>query len=157
MTQLPFFVYGTLLPGQPNDGYWEDQILRSTPAVLSSVELYAFPNFPMMVKSDNSSSQVMGQVIQVNPECYTNILMELDSLENYDPADHDNSPYQRVERAVQTINGNEVLAWTYIGQPLLVKGLPQIPNGDWLTYTSESFDFISNDKWWRNRSSDKLF
>ena len=157
MGNTPFFVYGTRLPGQPNDHFWEDQIDDAKLASLSGVNLFAFPSFPMMIESENNDDQVVGQLIWVHPAAYTRIMKHIDMLENYDPADHENSPYQRVIRTVTTEQGEEIEAWTYLGQPQMVFGLPQIVSGDWLDHVERSLSFSTNQTWWRNRSTDKLF
>lgn len=157
MGNTPFFVYGTLLPGQPNDHFWEDKVLDTQPASLSAVHLFAFPSFPMMVASEHASDQVSGQLVWVQPDACNRIMKHIDMLENYDPADHENSPYQRVLRTVTTQTGKKVNAWTYLGHPQMVAGLPKIPDGDWLKYVEASLSFSANQAWWRNRSTDKLF
>lgn len=134
MQQHPFFIYGTLLPGQPNDFYWGDSIARSQVAVIQQMALYALPHFPMMIETDHTDSHVIGRLIWLQPGRYATILNQLDQLEGYDPADSANSLYQRIQHSVKTAAGDTYTAWTYIGQPLLVKGLPLVPNGDWVTY-----------------------
>ncbi|MEM9773484.1 MAG: gamma-glutamylcyclotransferase family protein [Chloroflexota bacterium] len=157
MGQYPFFVYGTLLPGQPNDHFWENKIEANKPAHLSGVELFAFPSFPMMVISDDHGKQVFGQLIWTEPDAYNRIMKRIDILENYDSADPENSPYQRELRDVYLQSGETIKAWTYLGQPQLVVGLPQILSGDWLDHVERSISFSTNQIWWRNRSTDQLF
>lgn len=134
MIHLPFFVYGTLLPGQPNDHFWGNYILRHEPAVLHGVELYSFRMFPMMIESKNEELSVLGELIWVDPDQYETIVRKIDVLENYNPAEHDTSPYQRLQRNVLTQNAETVTAYTYIGRPELVTGLPQIHHGNWVEY-----------------------
>lgn len=157
LENLPFFVYGTLILGQPNDYLWGDHVEQTLPAMLDQVELYAFPSFPMMIKADALNAQVVGQLIWVDSKAYQKTTRQIDMLENYNPADHDNSPYQRVVRTVTTMNGAEVKAWTYLGQPELIIGLPRIFSGDWVSHVEAGVGFASNYQWWRNRSTDKLF
>ena len=47
--QLPFFVYGTLLPGQPNDDLWGDGIAQVETAVLDDSHIYDMGYYPMLV------------------------------------------------------------------------------------------------------------
>ena len=150
MHQLPFFVYGTLLIGQPNDFYWGDSILKSQSAVLCGMELYAFPDFPMMVETKDLNSCVQGQLIWLEPDRYMGILANVDALEGFDPADHENSLYIRTQLTVRTVDGLEVNAWAYVGRCLLAKGLPLVPDGDWEKHTAQSVDVLSKNYWSRN-------
>ena len=47
---LPFFVYGTLLPGQPNAHLWGDGIVAQQNATLANGRLYDLGAFPMLVE-----------------------------------------------------------------------------------------------------------
>lgn len=138
MKQLPFFVYGTLLPGQPNDFYWADKIVQSVPAVLDQVTLYAFSDYPMMIEELGCKNQVIGQAIWVRAEHYTQLIAELDQLEVYNPADHKNSLYLRVERIVHTADGAKIPAWVYLGKAKFVRNLPIVANGDWEKHISKN-------------------
>ncbi len=46
---LPFFVYGTLLPGQPNDELWADSIIKIEAAFLDNSHIYDMGYYPMLV------------------------------------------------------------------------------------------------------------
>ena len=136
MQQLPFFVYGTLLLGQPNDFYWGDSVIKAQPAALSGMVLYAFPEFPMMVETEAADSYVQGQLIWVEPDRYATILAAVDALEGFDPADHEHSLYIRSQQIVEAADGLNVNAWAYVGKRLLVRGLSVVPNGDWEEYSN---------------------
>jgi gamma-glutamylcyclotransferase (GGCT)/AIG2-like uncharacterized protein YtfP len=140
MSQFPFFVYGTLLPGQCNDHYWGGYILRSVPAVLSCAKLYEFPGYPMLIESLDSASKVVGQIIWVGPDRYEAVLTKLDQLEEYDPADVKNSFYLRLAKNINTGNGSSITTWVYVGKPNLIKGLPAIIDGDWARHMANNLN-----------------
>ncbi len=156
MIYLPFFVYGTLLPGQPNDHFWGNTILRHEPAVHHGADLFSMRHFPMMIEPDRCEGSVIGKLIWVDPDRFEQVVHQIDILENYDPAHHETSPYQRLQRDVFTADGESVTAYTYVGREELITGLPQIPHGDWIKHVENHNQTDQNHIWWRNRSTDQL-
>lgn len=143
---LPFFAYGTLLPGQPNDHYWSNSIEKCKPAVLNGAEMFSFQMFPMIIEVEDKSAQVMGKLIWVAEEQYGQVQAQIDYLENYDPAAHETNLYQRLTKSVQVDGQEAVLAWVYIGTRELVKGLPRVKSGDWVKYLTELHQMARNQK-----------
>lgn len=129
---LPFFVYGTLRPGEPNhDLFLRGRTLAEEPAVLDGALLYDGPGYPYVV--EEPGAQVRGELVTVRPEEYVGLLRDLDGLEDYVPGDARNL-YERVEREVG-IGSRRVRAWVYIAAPAVAARLrdcgTRIEGGDW--------------------------
>jgi gamma-glutamylcyclotransferase (GGCT)/AIG2-like uncharacterized protein YtfP len=131
-SQLPFFVYGSLLPGQANAGLWGEDVLSWQTAVLPYGRLYSLGDYPVLI--ENGGGPVKGMVITPRPDAYHALLARLDALEAYNPAQPDTSDYLRVVREAILADGTAVPAWVYIGQANFTPHLPLVPHGDWLAY-----------------------
>jgi gamma-glutamylcyclotransferase (GGCT)/AIG2-like uncharacterized protein YtfP len=142
--QLPFFVYGTLLPGQPNYHLWAEVIRLEQPAVFPNGRLYDMAllnlgHYPMLVEEQGEQVasggwQVVGTLVEVEPAYYNGVLKTLDILEDYRPGHPDKSYYRRAKRIVTLTNGRQHVAWAYLGRPSFVAGLEPIPGGNWNVY-----------------------
>lgn len=136
MTNHPFFVYGTLRPGQANHArLLAGRTVAEVPAILGGHALYG-PGLPYVTAGERACS-VVGDLIFVGPESYVEVLADLDRLEGYDPGRP--SHYERVARTVRYLgpDGCEttVLAWVYLAGPMARKHLgpaERIVSGDWL-------------------------
>ncbi|MFF1441213.1 gamma-glutamylcyclotransferase family protein [Streptomyces sp. NPDC058295] len=96
--ELPFFVYGTLRPGEVNHGLLlRGRTLREEPARLAGAVLYQGPGYPYAVEEPGGT--VAGELVTPLPRAYARLLTELDRLEEYMPGDPRNL-YERVEREV---------------------------------------------------------
>ncbi|KUM81171.1 gamma-glutamylcyclotransferase family protein [Streptomyces curacoi] len=131
---LPFFVYGTLRPGEPNhDRFLRGRTAREEPARMTGLVLYDGPGYPYAV--EEPGSVVSGELVTARPEAYDELLDALDRLEDYAPGDPHNL-YERVVReAVRQSDGTPVPAWVYIAAfgvaaRLRTRG-PVIASGDW--------------------------
>ncbi|MFJ8590445.1 gamma-glutamylcyclotransferase family protein [Streptomyces sp. NPDC093598] len=132
---LPFFVYGTLRPGQVN----HDLLLRGRtrseePARLADAVLYQGPGYPYAVE-ERGGGPVTGELVTALPEAYEELLAELDRLEEYVPGDP-RSLYLRVERkVVREADGAAARAWVYVAAPAVATRLRArgrvIASGDW--------------------------
>lgn len=129
--QLPFFVYGTLLPGQPNFALWAGSIQRLTPATLSYARLYDMGHYPMMVEEPGATTA--GVVITVRPGRLAEIMARLDFLEGYDAAQPDAGEYRRVKRVARLNNGWPQAVWVYAGRRAQVVGRPALDES-WSAY-----------------------
>ncbi|MFC9126861.1 gamma-glutamylcyclotransferase family protein [Streptomyces sp. NPDC057099] len=133
---LPFFVYGTLRPGEVNhDLFLRGRVRSETPARLDDTVLYAGPGYPYAVEEPGSGDTVNGELITALPESYGALLAELDRLEDYVPGDP-RSLYVRVERkVVRVADGAAVRAWVYVAGPAVASRLrgggTRILGGDW--------------------------
>ncbi|MGW2837760.1 gamma-glutamylcyclotransferase family protein [Streptomyces sp. NPDC001493] len=131
---LPFFVYGTLRPGEHNhDRYVRGLDVREQPALLHGGALYDGPGYPFATDGDGT---VLGTLITAAPQEYGQLLVALDRLETYlGPADPRNL-YERVARNVEVPGSGTVRAWIYLAAAAVSRTLhasgPRIPGGDWL-------------------------
>jgi gamma-glutamylcyclotransferase (GGCT)/AIG2-like uncharacterized protein YtfP len=140
-TQLPFFVYGTLLPGQRNAYLWAEEAEWQVGAWLANGRLYDLGTFPILL--EEGADTVRGVVFAIRPEQYDAVVTRLDFLEGYDPTQPNAGLYQRVSRAVMTDegeNGRLLHAWVYIGHPPATPHMTPIPSGDWLHHTNQNPD-----------------
>jgi len=146
---LPFFVYGTLLPGQPNHYLLGNAIVKMETAVFPHGLLFDMGNYPMMI--EQSGKQVKGQLITIDPSSYAPVMANLDLLEGYNPKRPIHSAYCRLERMVELENGRFQTAWMYLGHPTYVKGLPPIHSGDWAAHINTTLQQIND--WWATINS----
>ncbi|MFD7699823.1 gamma-glutamylcyclotransferase family protein [Streptomyces caelestis] len=131
---LPFFVYGTLRPGERNhDLFLRGRTLSEEPGRLRGAVLYEGPGHPYAV--EEPGGVVRGELVTALPEAYPGLLAELDRLEEYVPGDPRNL-YERVARdVVRTGDGTAVRAWVYVAAPavttrLRARGKP-VEGGEW--------------------------
>ncbi|MGW3290651.1 gamma-glutamylcyclotransferase family protein [Streptomyces sp. NPDC001002] len=133
---LPFFVYGTLRPGEVNhDPFLRGRIHSETPARLTGAVLYDGPGYPYAVEAPGGV--VHGELVTALPAHYEELLAALDRLEEYAPGDPSNL-YERVERGVRCDGGSAgqtVRAWVYVAAPTVAEHLrgqgKLIESGDW--------------------------
>ncbi|WP_367323215.1 gamma-glutamylcyclotransferase family protein [Streptomyces sp. HUAS ZL42] len=132
---LPFFVYGTLRPGEINHARFLHGRTRSAePGRLRGAVLYDGPGYPYAV--EDPGGVVYGDLVTALPEGYARLLTELDRLEEYAPGDP-RSLYERVQRdVVRETDGAAVPAWVYVAAPPVATELRTrgklIESGDWL-------------------------
>lgn len=110
--RLPVFVYGTLRPGEKNYPlFLEGKTVREAPATVCG-ELYfvADGGYPYLIPGE---STVTGELVELDPDRYGEILHGLDRLEEYDPADEERSVYLRRKATVTLRGGGETPAWVY--------------------------------------------
>ncbi|MGW7818161.1 gamma-glutamylcyclotransferase family protein [Streptomyces puniciscabiei] len=135
-TPLPFFVYGTLRPGEANhDLFLRGRTATEEPARLPGAALYEGPGYPYAV--ERPGGEIRGELITARPESYTELLAALDHLEEYAPGDPRNL-YERVARdVIRTTDGTTTLAWVYLAAPRVAARLGAegqlIEDGDWLS------------------------
>ena len=130
--QLPFFVYGTLLPDQPNAFLWQGLETSAEQAWFGNGRLYDLGGYPMLVET--GANPVKGQIITIASDFYESVMARLDFLEGYDSFRPELAGYRRVIREVMIENGRATAAWVYVGQLELVNGRVAVPDGDWTTY-----------------------
>ncbi len=135
--RLPFFVYGTLLPGQPNACLWQRLETAVENALFSNGRLHDLGGYPMLVET--GTHPVKGNLITIAPDFYQVVLARLDFLEGFDPTRPDATSYRRVVRQVYSENGRATPAWVYVGQLEWVNGRAAIPNGDWSAYALQQY------------------
>jgi gamma-glutamylcyclotransferase (GGCT)/AIG2-like uncharacterized protein YtfP len=134
-TPLPFFVYGTLRPGEPNhDLFLRGRTDSEERARLHGAALYDGPGYPYAVEAPGAV--IVGELVTARPEAYPQLLRDLDRLEDYAPGDPSNL-YERVERRVtRDVDGTTVRAWVYLAAPSVTARLRThgklIEGGDWI-------------------------
>ncbi|MFJ9146480.1 gamma-glutamylcyclotransferase family protein [Streptomyces sp. NPDC102270] len=134
--RLPFFVYGTLRPGEANhDLLLRGRIGSEEPGRLTGALLYDGPGYPYAV--EGAGGEVMGELVTPRADTYAELLAALDELEEYAPGDPRNL-YERVAREVtRTADGRAVRAWVYVAAPPVAARLRTrgrlIESGDWLS------------------------
>ncbi|KOG07102.1 hypothetical protein ADK35_44465 [Streptomyces viridochromogenes] len=135
--RLPFFVYGTLRPGEPNHApFLRGRTLTEEPARLVGAVLYDGPGYPYAVEERGDSGTVHGELVTARPEEYPALLAALDRLEEFAPGDPRNL-YDRVAReVVRESDGTAVRAWVYVAAPSVAARLRAhgklIESGDWM-------------------------
>jgi gamma-glutamylcyclotransferase (GGCT)/AIG2-like uncharacterized protein YtfP len=117
VSQLPFFVYGTLKPGEPNYRLLlAGRTVEETPASLTGAALFTEGPYPFLLTAPDlvlpGDGVVWGALIAVPPGQYTAVLAELDALEGYAEGGADNL-YERVICEVATAEGPRQ-AWVYV-------------------------------------------
>lgn len=135
--RLPFFVYGTLRPGESNhDVYVRGSAEAEVPARLAGAVLYEGPGYPYLVE-DPEGGPVRGELIAARPCAYERLLADLDVLEDYAPGDPRNL-YERVVREVTLLDGVTARAWVYVAAPRVAARLRAsgavIGGGDWASF-----------------------
>lgn len=134
--ELPFFVYGTLRPGECNhDLFLHGRTAAEEPAVLAGAVLYEGPGYPYALLDPGAGGTVAGEVVTASSGEYGELLSVLDRLEEYVAPGHPRNLYERVVCEVLRSDGTRVRAWVYVAAPgvereLRAKGAP-IPGGDW--------------------------
>ncbi len=99
------FVYGTLMPGEPNYRQIEDLVIDHKPGTIDGV-LVDLGAFPALVPGEGI---VKGVLLRMKREA----LKITDRIEGYH-ADRDRRLYVREGMVVQFEDGQEVVAWTYL-------------------------------------------
>ncbi|MFC8430167.1 gamma-glutamylcyclotransferase family protein [Streptomyces sp. NPDC057253] len=133
--RLPFFVYGTLRPGEVNhDLFLRGRVRSEEPGRLTGALLYDGPGYPYVV--EGTGGEVRGELVTPRADTYAELLVALDELEEYTPEDPRNL-YERVAREViRTADGTSVRAWVYVAAPTVATRLRThgklIESGDWL-------------------------
>ncbi|RKT04607.1 gamma-glutamylcyclotransferase (GGCT)/AIG2-like uncharacterized protein YtfP [Streptomyces sp. 3211.6] len=132
---LPFFVYGTLRPGEANHRlFLRGRTAAEEPARLPGAVLYEGPGYPYAV--ERAGSVIAGELITPAADAYGELLGALDLLEEYVGPGSPRNLYDRVAREAVRPDGTRVLAWVYLAAaPLalrLARSGTEIRSGDWL-------------------------
>ena len=145
MEKLPFFVYGTLIPEEPNYYLWRDSIANRKNGLIKSHQLFDMGHYPMIVESEGNN--VYGMVMYIKDEDYDKITKIIDNLEGYNPENHGSSAYNREIRDIELEDGETEKAWIYIGSREYVKEENAVKNGNWVKHISKK---KVNQDWWKD-------
>jgi gamma-glutamylcyclotransferase (GGCT)/AIG2-like uncharacterized protein YtfP len=113
---LPFFVYGTLRPGEPNYArLLAGQTASEAPATLVGAALFTAGPYPFLATAADllrPGDAVRGEIIALRPPVYALVLADLDRLEGYIEGGAHNL-YEREVIEVATADGPR-RAWVYV-------------------------------------------
>ncbi|MCL6301304.1 gamma-glutamylcyclotransferase family protein [Streptomyces kronopolitis] len=132
--RLPFFVYGTLRPGEANHA----RILRGRtaaeePAHIRGALLYDGPGYPYATDGP-ADAVVHGDLVRPRDADYDEVRAVLDRLEGHVPGAPDNL-YERVPIDAVPADGRTVRAWVYLAAAPLAARLRStaapLAGGDW--------------------------
>ena len=144
MKDVPFFVYGTLLPEQPNFRLWKDSISRMEYGRIKDCQLFDMGAYPMLVESNEK--YVHGMLVFIMPEHKDEMIARIDELEGYDPGKHGESAYNREMREVELENGKAVTAWVYLGHKKYIGKEKSVPSGKWAKHVAKKKE--KHQDWW---------
>jgi len=145
MEKLPFFVYGTLIPEEPNYYLWKDSIANTKNGLIRNHQLFDMGHYPMIIESDGN--KVYGMIMYIKDEDYDKIIKVIDNLEGYNPENHGSSAYNRVIRDIELEDGKIEKAWIYVGSKEYVKEENAVKNGNWVKHISRK---KGNQDWWKD-------
>lgn len=152
---MPFFVYGTLRPGEGNYSWaLAGETVNEIDGFLAGTSMYSNGGFPYVFEH-TAGQGVKGTLMFVAPNRYTEVMRALDSLEgtrygedNGDGMVDDRNHYNRVIRLVQTDKNTYVRAWVYMPPEVDVERImlnnTHVTSGDW-------FDRPAHEFWTRRR------
>lgn len=127
------FVYGTLLPGEPNARLLAGINFTTTEDTMTG-DLYDAGAFPFAILAGTGPAVIHGAVYSFAPEIMEAVLSRLDELEGYYAPGNPSNLYDRVE--VTTGKGERV--YVYETSPrrraTITTKLPRIPGGSWVEY-----------------------
>ena len=145
MNRLPFFVYGTLIPDQPNYYLWKDSIVSTKDGLIKNYQLFDMGHYPMIVESKGNN--VYGMLMYVKNEDYTKVTKIIDNLEGYNPENHGSSAYNRELRDIELEDGEIEKAWIYIGSKEYVNEENKVKDGNWVKHISKK---EGSKDWWKD-------
>ena len=145
MNRLPFFVYGTLIPDQPNYYLWKDSIVSTKEGLIKNYQLFDMGHYPMIVESEGNN--VYGMLMYVKNENYTKVTKIIDNLEGYNPENHGSSAYNREIRDIELEDGKIEKAWIYIGSKEYVNEENKVKDGNWVKHISKK---EGSKDWWKD-------
>ena len=145
METPPFFVYGTLIPNQPNYYLWKDSIVSTKDGLIKNYQLFDMGHYPMIVESKGNN--VHGMLMYIKNEDYEKIAKIIDNLEGYNPENHGSSAYNREIRDIELEDGEIEKAWIYIGRKEYVNEENKVKGGNWVKHISKK---KGNQDWWKD-------
>ena len=133
MTQC-LFVYGTLRQGA--ETYFSAQLRRRAVSIglaYLRAQLFLIEDYPGAVDSNNQNHRVLGEVYTLpQGEDRTDLLRFIDQYEECGPNDPPPTEYIRVERPVELLSGEMIIAYVYLYN-CSIEQLTLIEDGDFLS------------------------
>lgn len=132
--RLPFFVYGTLRPGEANHTRTlRGRTAAEEPAHIRGALLYDGPGYPYAT-SGPADAVVHGDLVRPRDHDYDEVRAVLDRLEGHVPGARGNL-YERVRTDAVLADGRTVRAWVYLAAAPLAARLRStatpLAGGDW--------------------------
>ncbi len=129
MTQLPFFVYGTLRQGFGNDRILDGiDVAFDKGASMLGAKMTTV-GFPYVWLVQDQTYFVTGEIVRIDPANYEKAVRRLDALEGYFGPDRPNH-YDRVITTVRDAAGRDVKVFTYlVDEQTASRGRP-VESGD---------------------------
>lgn len=128
MTEMKFFVYGSMSEGLVHFHKIRDFVTNKSPAKIQGTAYRLKVGFPVVL--DEGQDDISGQIVYLNA---TDLLLNLlDEFHGYNKQEELKSLYYRKEIPVQKPDGTEELAWVYFLNPQkLPANAALIVGGDW--------------------------
>ena len=137
MQPKAFFVYGTLMRGEPNfeHHFGKRKIVEEYSAEVSGFEMYSMGSFPCCIATESNASlpPVKGRVIVVDDEDFEATLRAVDRLEGHPDF------YRRIVVVPSHVSATKEPppCWMYVlNAPGKVANLPRVWTNDWKKYLS---------------------
>ncbi len=134
----PFFVYGTLKPGEPNYArFLAGRTIGEEPAEIGGAALYTAGPYPYLVTEPDLArpeERVRGTILAVADADYSTTMAELNSLEGY-AEDGAANMYERLLVTVDVAGGTREV-WIYVAgaealEQIRAGELRRVADGDW--------------------------
>jgi len=128
MTEMKFFVYGSMSEGLVHFHKIQNLIKESTSAQIMGTAYRLKVGYPVVLNQGNDV--VSGQLVELNPsEFLMNLLDQFHGVDHFEP---NKSLHFRLEKTVRLEDGNETSAWVYVLNPeKLPPTATKILGGDW--------------------------
>lgn len=152
--QYPFFFYGTLRHGQENYTILRYRTVYEQLARATGKILYSLKQYPIMAPGKGT---VYGELMDLHPRFYRELMAELDYLEGYDETNPVSCELQRCLIPVEVQSGKIQLAWTYMVGQSIVDNYPlriPLPHGDWVYFQKQQLQTRRNGRY-RKHYQDK--
>lgn len=146
---LPFFVYGTLRPGEGNYSWClQGKTRKEVPGTLAGAQMYGRMGFPYVILSPEQEDTIQGDLVWIDEDVvsYQDAQNSLDGLEGTRfPGRNMGNHYDRLIADVQTEEG-VYKAWVYIANMGISQALieqsernipPRIVDGDWIRHVRD--------------------
>lgn len=131
MTEMKFFVYGSMSEGFVHFSKIKDFIADSTPAQIKAQAFRLKVGFPVVL--EGGEDFIPGQVVTLKATSAPELLLSLlDEFHGHSRLDESKSIHQRKEIQAQTAEG-EITSWCYfLEASKLPKGAQKIQGGNWV-------------------------